>query len=53
MERHPEIKILGRIVEELREEFFTGLGMYMQIRGIKSFTLTDFFDFYSYFGFYL
>jgi len=29
VERHPEIKILGRVAEELREEFFTGLGMYM------------------------
>lgn len=27
--------------------------MYLQLRGIKSLTVADFFDFYSYVGFYI
>lgn len=28
-EQHPEIKILGRNVEEIREEFMTALSLYL------------------------
>ncbi|CAD8075605.1 unnamed protein product [Paramecium primaurelia] len=52
-ERHPEIKILNRSPNDVREEFLSGLSVYLQLRGIKMLTIQDFFDFYSYFGFYL
>ncbi|CAD8172780.1 unnamed protein product [Paramecium octaurelia] len=50
-DKHPDIKFLRRDQNEIKEEFITGLSLYLQIRAIKVLNMQDWLDFYSYFGF--
>ncbi|KAM3137798.1 hypothetical protein pb186bvf_010041 [Paramecium bursaria] len=52
-DRHPDIKHLGRSTDDIREELFQGLSGYVQLTGIRSFSQSDFLDFYTFFGLHI